>query len=546
MLESPVEDTDIYPIQKAKKLYQSCVSSDLSPMAFMMESLIEENGGWPMLLDFEAWKEDEHSWQEIDLNVARSTGEYAFFGIDFIPIPGGDPEDQNIYLNTPEEETLPLEENEEEYYSGVKRLLTSFFGERKINVSVEQLRKDIHNLYIFEKALQEVTVPEEWQWMHVMNLKQWIGDWYFRNKLQPNPKTKIKWMKVLGNVIKNNDSQITFHWQVNVARPYYLALPEIWRKTTKRTIVNYVYLKFVRKNLQNNKRQGMVSRWLDCFQRTEMFDVNVYWLVERNFGPNYQIYIQKLLQNVKTELIYQINNSRWMEDKFKENFTKKLETIQFSYTYPREYKNLSVIKENSKRNIYEPETSDNCHIYKRLIVSSLTSKVSYSYNENTVYIPVLLFQPSTISFDIPQYIHYATIGYVINEGIGRVLKFTGITQRADNTLTFYNRRPFNHYLRNANCIWQRIEDHLELKVMTFQDMNELISSTFGLRASLRAFKRAGQDQNATWVPNFKLSQFEEYTDEQMFFITFAAISEFGRVFNCPVDSPMNPVDKCSI
>ncbi|XP_011314657.1 membrane metallo-endopeptidase-like 1 [Fopius arisanus] len=162
MLESPVEDTDIYPIQKAKKLYQSCVSSDLSPMAFMMESLIEENGGWPMLLDFEAWKEDEHSWQEIDLNVARSTGEYAFFGIDFIPIPGGDPEDQNIYLNTPEEETLPLEENEEEYYSGVKRLLTSFFGERKINVSVEQLRKDIHNLYIFEKALQEVLKIEQY------------------------------------------------------------------------------------------------------------------------------------------------------------------------------------------------------------------------------------------------------------------------------------------------------------------------------------------------------------------------------------------------
>ncbi|XP_015113424.1 neprilysin-21 [Diachasma alloeum] len=98
MLERAPEVTDILPIQQAKKFYQSCmdIAALNASIVNTIASFLESNGGWPMAMNFDDWKEDDRSWQEVDANFANLTTYYAFYTITANTHESGEPENEGI------------------------------------------------------------------------------------------------------------------------------------------------------------------------------------------------------------------------------------------------------------------------------------------------------------------------------------------------------------------------------------------------------------------------------------------------------------------
>jgi endothelin-converting enzyme len=111
-------------------------------------------------------------------------------------------------------------------------------------------------------------------------------------------------------------------------------------------------------------------------------------------------------------------------------------------------------------------------------------------------------------------------------------------------------------------------------------LNENIADNGGLKYAFRAWLEAfNSDPQGITRKNFKLPGLEQYTSEQLFFVSYGRgwcekrtmarlvsqvegdehsparwrvlgtmqnSEDFARAFNCKVGSPMNPVKKCSL
>ncbi|XP_063989573.1 neprilysin-4-like [Diachasmimorpha longicaudata] len=639
LLEEKSSDEEILPVRQAKKWYRSCMNTEARKARSLkpLESYIMQNGGWPMIMDAEEWHDEDLSWQEVDAFYTHLTGESTFWKIEPLSMPDEEPDKGIIFFpaSLPFTGQIPTKyrnytgEDYEIYRMVIQGVAALFIDHTRANVSEEQLEKDIDGVIELEKMIYMATdgetamdILEEMEDdLDETDLDTFFEWWGNQTKSIKDPQAIIDWRKVLQHLfdIANVEVEGSFPMALASLR-YYRLLPKILRSTDKRTIVNYIHWNFVSQTLKYTvdevnevlfalmkEEYGVEERkplWRECVKEVKMTDATALLFIATHIKEKSYNSVVRMMEHIQQELKCQIGHSNWLSGEEKKEAKTKVDEMQTFIGFPEWYKNKTAVINHYKGLTIGNDYLDNVLSYKRYekklairsfggykgneawMMDPLTVNAAYAMGINIMVVPAVDFQPPLFGDKVPNYVNYGTAGVVIGHEMGHGLDYAGLVTNAS-----IQEKMAKFYYQQAKCFIDQFDEYYggqTVKPSPFSDdssetkgqrtVQENVADTTGLEAVLRAYKRMQKHKRPH--EELKLPGFEEYTDEQMFFISFAGLwcevttpqyhkrnsvmndvhspgkyrvlgsisntEEFEKIFNCPKGSPMNPEDKCSV
>uniref|UniRef100_A0A0C9QTE8 PHEX_0 protein n=1 Tax=Fopius arisanus TaxID=64838 RepID=A0A0C9QTE8_9HYME len=253
-----------------------------------------------------------------------------------------------------------------------------------------------------------------------------------------------------------------------------------------------------------------------------------------------------MMKNIQKELKCQIESSNWLSEQGKKQAIEKVNTMQTMVGFPDWYKNETAVMNHYKGLTIGNEYLDNVLSYmryeKRLAIRAfggykgneawmmdpVTVNAAYAMDINIMVVPAVDFQPPLFGEKVPNYVNYATAGVVIGHEMGHGLDYAGLRVNG----THYAFVAENFY-KQAKCFIDQFDEFYGGQTFAPPDSDESpetrgqrtvqenIADTTGIEAVYRAYRR--MQKNKRQREELKLPGFEKYTDEQMFFISFAGV-----------------------
>ena len=416
--------------------------------------------------------------------------------------------------------------------------------------------------------------------------------------------------------IKFNDSEV-----VIVQQPtYYDQLQSILNQTEKRTIANYIiwrdladYIPYLTADLKKIEfeffktitgKAVRTARWSDCVKGVAgMFSIAVSSMYVREHFRDQRIKsdISQIITEISSEFEKIIHNNDWMDSNTKQEALKKLRSMHSNIAYPIEllsdstvetyYKNLTLNETNylqSAINIDNHGKEFVCSRFHKPVnrtdwvdhASSIYVNANYNGKTNSIQIIAAMLQGHFYSADRPNYMNYASIGYVIGHEMTHGFDDLGRLYDSDgNLVDWWQPETTSAFFEKKKCIIEQYGNYTDTSInMNVNGVNtqgENIADNGGLKLAYRAYMsaetKAGEDDPI--LPGLP------FTREQLFWIsaaqtwcsverpeikkimiltdnhavgkfrvlgTVSNLVEFSKDFNCPINSPMNPIRKCEI
>ncbi|XP_011311093.1 neprilysin-1 [Fopius arisanus] len=511
-LQSEPSPEDILPVRQAKKWFRSCMDSETREARGIrpLESIIMQNGGWPMIMDAEEWNDDDLSWQEIEANYARLMGEFTFY--DIIPSRQMRDDDSQgkILIATPD---IPLMKNipveNRNYTAGaiyeqtLRSVVQLFIDHTKADVSEEQLENDITNLLKFEKSISEAFKGKPWKSKDTAgeedldddsSLDSLVEWWNARAKSMKEPEAQIDWRSVIQQFFDITNTKINGDVTISISeKRYFLLLRRILRSTDKRTIVNYIHWKFVSRymgyttkkleeiifNLAKNEI-GITARppkWFECVEKMEMTNAAAYAFVNKYYQEKTAKAATEMMKNIKAELKHQIKSAEWLTPEARESALEKLENMKTLMGFPDWYKNTTAVVNYYKGLTIGNELLDNVLSYdryeKKLAIrkflgykdpdtwhlNALALNAVYRFDINTLDVPAADFQPPIFGHNVPDYVNYGIAGGVVGHEMGHGFDDTGVKKAANAKEPLLDEAMLKMYFQRAQCIVDQYDNY---------------------------------------------------------------------------------------
>ncbi|XP_034943082.1 neprilysin-1-like [Chelonus insularis] len=631
ILEVEPEKSDILPVRLAKKWYQSCMDTDTLEKRGIkpLESILMQLGGWPMTIDVEEWDENGHSWQRIEQHYFHLTGSHIFFDIKPVMV-----DDKLIMIrarNLPLFDKLPSEYRKyssnkyDEYVKLIKKIVQIFIEHNKADVFKSALSLDVENLVAFEKQLEKIFrddhSPDEWQ-----SIEEFIVEYENAvNATMEESTIKINFRKLIKNEFDLINSEVNNLVSVMTHKiKYLIKLTDLLNKTPKRTIVNYLHWYFVSDMLAYTTKEvrdvffefmenelGLTEtqpRWLECANEMKMSGAAGYAFVKKYFSPDAERTARRMVENIRAEMKSQISAATWLDEETKDLVIDKLQSMEVLLGFPEWYKNKTRVINYYKGLIIGYDYFDNVLSYKKYSVKQswhnamidgkdreysfdpLVTNALYRFSRNNIELPAADFQPPLFTSELPSVVNYGSIGSIIGHEIGHGFDVKGITYGKDGKRAKITKTILKLYYEHAYCFIEQFQNYYEAakadaeetirkdfsRIKAAMTYAENVADTTGLHAVVKAYQNL-RAKNPDIIS--KLPGLEEYTDDQLFFISFGALwcqietpqmkelsekndshspmqlrsigalansEDFARAFNCPRGSPMNPENKCNI
>ncbi|PKU40618.1 endothelin-converting enzyme-like 1 [Limosa lapponica baueri] len=442
------------------------------------------------------------------------------------------------------ERTLYLGQDEESekilaaYRVFMERLLTLLGAEH-----VEQKAQEILQL---EQHLANITVSE------YDDVRRDMGSMYHKvtlGELQRITPT-LKWKRLLDRIFHNNFSEE--EEVVLLATDYMHKVSDLIRVTPSRILHNYMLWRIVvvlSEHLSTPFRDAIHELSKEMEGNEKQLEPGKICLSQANkhFGMALgALFVQQLVEDIKYILDQRLDELDWMDEETRRAARAKFEVDEKTY-----FKNIL----------------NSIAFGIRLSVKKIRQEVDKSASLNYGGIGTIIGHELTHGYD-----DWGTSGLLVVA----VALAGGQYDRHGNLVHWWTERSYSKFLKKAQCIVNLYDNFTvyNQRVNGKHTLGENIADMGGLKLAYYAYQKWVREHG----PEHPLHHLK-YTHDQLFFIAFAQnwcikrrsqsiylqvltdkhapehyrvlgsvsqFEEFGRVFHCPKNSPMNPVHKCSV
>nr|CAD7453830.1 unnamed protein product [Timema tahoe] len=600
VLEEPVNEQDNAATQKAKLFYNSCMNIHQirklgdRPLREVLESL----GGWPVAV---------RNWEPppfpVETLLGRLRGEFNE-GVLIEQWVG--PDDKNSSVNILQLDQMQLALPSRDYYlkassEGDLKAYHKYMTEVALllganaSTAAEELKKVIQ----FEKDLANASLPEA--------DRHDTSAIYRKLKLSQLQVEvpQLNWLEYLNAFL---DADITEDEPVvSYAMPYFSEMGRIIQRTDRRMVMNimpHMIDDYQQKRVEFRKiLLGILSernRWSQCVEWTnKKLGMAVGALFIRdNFNHESKETALEMIHTIREAFNELLAENHWMDDETRAVAKEKADAMNERIGYPelltdpdelsKEYVMLNITEDQFLLNILNVLRYDAYHNLQKLRQPVNKDKWStepavvnafYNPNKNDIVFPAGILQPLFYSQHFPKSLNYGGIGVVIGHEITHGFDDKGRQFDKDgNMMQWWNNSTVRAFRERAQCIIEQYSlyklDEVDLYVNGRMTQGENIADNGGLKQSFRAYKKwVRKHGEEPGLPGINL------THDQLFFLNYAQIwcgsmrpedaltkirssvhspgpirvlgplsnsHDFAQAYACPVGSPMNPTNKCTV
>ncbi|KAK4876270.1 hypothetical protein RN001_012692 [Aquatica leii] len=342
------------------------------------------------------------------------------------------------------------------------------------------------------------------------------------------------------------------------------------------------------------------SRWSQCVEWTnKKLGMAVGALFIRdNFNHDSKETALEMIHTIREAFNDLLAENDWMDDETRAVAKEKADAMNERIGYPQlitesvelisEYDALNITNDEfmvNILNVLKYEADQNSQKLRQPVDRDKWStepaivNAFYNPNKNDIVIPAGILQPLFYSQHFPKSLNYGGIGVVIGHELTHGFDDKGRQFDKDgNMMQWWNNVTIRAFRDRAQCIIDQYSrykiDEVGLYVNGRMTQGENIADNGGLKEAFRAYRKwvrkHGEEAD---LPGLNL------THDQLFFLNYAQIWcgsmrpedaltkvrssvhspgpirvlgplsnswDFARAYNCPLGSPMNPTNKCSV
>ncbi|KAJ9589999.1 hypothetical protein L9F63_016891, partial [Diploptera punctata] len=427
-----------------------------------------------------------------------------------------------------------------------------------------------------------------------------------------NGTNQVNWTEYIASMYEGIDFlplNITDNYEIVVEnKEYFKSLAKILSETPQQILELTLWWKLVDLILPytdtlmrdiNQRYSGVViSRTMFCTKvvKSVMKMVVSYIISDEIFSDITFKKVENMVRNIRTAFYSMVESADWIDTNTKTATLEKVEDVNASIGYPDWILNSHELEEyydGVEVNgtdflldvlwILELSMTDELMLLgseftqQGSIIDPLEVNAYYGNQENDIMIPagILLFPFYGLGLEALNYGNTgSTIGHELTHGFDSSgWKF----DKSGNLRQWWSNSSIAEYMNRTQCYVQQFNDY-EIDGFVVNGTNTLpenIADDGGLRASLLAYQELVKKNGV----EPKLPGFEDFTHEQLFFLSYgnawcetwttkylqdmkndvhapqyfrligsvSNFEEFSRVWNCPKDSAMNSnQEKCKI
>eukprot|EP00064_Thunnus_orientalis_P009462 superscaffoldBa00001205_g9486 len=302
--------------------------------------------------------------------------------------------------------------------------------------------------------------------------------------------------------------------------------------------------------------------------------------VQQHFSSQSKAKVQKLVEDIKDSLYLRLHELDWMDKATKKAAREKLKHMMVMTGYPDFLLKPELIDQEYGFDVdektYFKNILNSIKFKIKLSVKTIHEEVDksawilppqalnayYLPNKNQMVFPAGILQPTFYNPEFPQSLNYGGIGAIIGRELTHGYDdWGGQYDRHGSFKQWWTEKSYRKFQKKAECVLKLYDNFTvnNQRVNGRLTLEENIADMGGLKLSYYAYQKWVREHGPERpLPGLR------YTHEQLLFIAFAQgadvfisspcrvigsvsqFDEFARVFHCPKNSPMNPVDKCSI
>eukprot|EP00079_Xenopus_tropicalis_P025492 XP_012818808.1 PREDICTED: endothelin-converting enzyme-like 1 [Xenopus tropicalis] len=592
--------------RKVKEFFKSCLNMrDIDRLgARPMLQVIEDCGGWDLPEDPRTqWDFNELLYKTqgvystavffsmtVSLDDKNSSRYIIRIDQDGLTLP-----ERTLYLGQDEESIKVLEA-----YKVFMQTILSLLGVENVQKKAEEilhLEQHLSNITISEfddmrrdisTMYNKVTLAQLQQITPHLNWKNLLNRIFHTNFPEDEEVVVLAtdYMQKVSEMIRSTPASVLHNymlWRIVVVLSEHLSTP--FRDAIHE----------LSKEMEGSEKQAELTK-VCLTQANKHFGMALGALfVEEYFSSSSKAKVQQLVENIKHILDHRLEELDWMDTETKQAAREKLKHMMVMIGYPD-----VLLQPESMDKEYEFEVNEKTYFKNilnsirysiKMAVRRIRQEVDksawllppqalnayYLPNKNQMVFPAGILQPTLYDPDFPQSLNYGGIGTIIGHELTHGYDDWGGQYDANgNPIQWWTEDSYSKFLKKAECIVDLYENFTvyNQRVNGRTTLGENIADLGGLKLAYYAYQKWVRDNG----PERPLPRLK-YTHDQLFFIAFAQnwcikrrsqsiylqvltdkhapehyrvmgsvsqFEEFGRVFHCPRNSPMNPVHKCSV
>ncbi|KAJ3654446.1 hypothetical protein Zmor_013635 [Zophobas morio] len=372
------------------------------------------------------------------------------------------------------------------------------------------------------------------------------------------------------------------------------------------SLVTHLPEQFKRKELEYLRivygKNEATPRWKTCVWQASRLHIAMSSIhIKHMFDKRIKHKVTELVVDIKNSFLDTLKRVGWMDRKTKKHAIIKAEKMSSFIGYPEE-----LLDDNNVEDYYQglelngneyslkvhfnlSQFSHMKHVQelRKLVKKENWEDQAYTFyvnafyiqTDNTIELPAAVLQDNFFDPDRPQYLNYGALGEIIGHEITHGFDNNGRQFDKDgNVIDWWEPETNRTFGRKSQCLVDQYSNYtipeLEINLDGVKTLAENIADNGGIKIAYRGYlKWLERNKPELSLPGLR------YTPRQLFWIStatnwcvkvkkeylkqfvsrsvhspnyfrilvpFMNSDYFGRDFNCPLGSPMNPKYKCRV